>query len=147
MPKIQIMKKLVFPILALVALSACSDDNNKAELESFAQDGEWVISKLIDSGTDESSYFVDYRFTFESGGTLKASSSSDTITGTWSVTNDDSSDDSNSSNDLDFLISFNQPFPWDELNDDWDVQSFSNTQIALVDESSDGDNDELTFSR
>jgi hypothetical protein len=60
---------------------------------------------------------------------------------------DDSSDDSNSGSDLDFVISINESFPWDELNDDWDVQSFTAGEIVLMDESSDGDIDELTFSK
>ncbi len=141
------MNRLLLSAVACLALSACSGDNSKEELESLAQDGEWTITKLTDSGTDESSYFIDYRFTFASGGTLKATSSSDTITGTWSITEDDSSDDSNSGNDLDFVISINESFPWDELNDDWDVQSFTASEIVLIDESSDGDIDELTFSK
>ena len=141
------MNRLLLSAVACLALSACSGDNSQEELQNLAQDGEWTITNFIDSGTDESSYFIDYRFTFEAGGTLKATNGSNTITGTWSITDDSSSDDSSSDSDTDFNIFINEAYPWDELNDDWDVQSFSSNEIVLIDQSSDGDIDELTFSK
>ena len=130
-------------VLAALSLCACSGENRKAELESFAQEGQWTISQLNNSGIDESSYFIDYRFAFESGGTLKATGNSDTISGSWSVAENSGT----GNNDLEFTIFTSQNYPWNELNKDWDVRGFSSTQIVLNNENGNGDTDSLTFSK
>ena len=77
---------------------------------------------------------------------MTATNGSNTVTGSWSVTNSSSNDDS--SNDLDFNISFASPADFAELTDDWDIITYSSTQIELIDVSGgNGGTDYLTFER
>ena len=99
------------------------------------------------SGTDETNHFTGYNFTFSNGGVLTATNGSNTVTGTWSVLNDDSNDDS-PSNDLDFNIGFTAPANFADLTDDWDIVSYSETTISLIDVSGgNGGTDTLVFTK
>ncbi|MCW5520949.1 hypothetical protein J1N09_13955 [Aureitalea sp. L0-47] len=118
-----------------------------AEANQVAQSGSWRISYFWDSNKDETSNFTGYVFNFNSDGTLVATRNNDTVNGTWSVT-DSSSSSSSSSNDVDFNIFFNVPqsSDFEDLNDDWDIVSVTNTMIELTDVSGgNGDTDFLTF--
>jgi hypothetical protein len=127
------------------------NDNNSqeiAQIENEAESGTWRVSSYIDSGDNETNDFNGYDFTFESNGTLIATNGITMYNGTWSVTS--SNDDSNSIDDIDFNIFF--PVPEDndfeDLNDDWDVVSHSNTTLSLMDISGgDGSTDTLVFEK
>ena len=148
----------VLLVLSFSLVVSCStdDDNNStnnsvqiAQVETTIETGTWRITNFNDSGQDETIDFNGYVFTFSSNGTLTATNGATSYTGTWSVTGDDSSDD-DSSDDLDFNISFPVPDTDDfaDLNDDWDIVSYSDTTINLIDVSGgNGDTDVLTFQR
>ena len=154
-----LMASFLTGCLCLFSTQCDSDDDGNAPIDnsaeiaaiiSTAQDGTWRISSYIDSGQDETSDYNGYSFLFASNGTLTATSLTATRTGTWSVTDDsNSNDDSNDDNDIDFNILFavaNEDDIFDDLNDDWDVVSYTNTQIQLRDVSGgDGSVDTLTF--
>ena len=141
--------------------SMCSSDdddgspNNNSqqisEIESTAQSGTWRITNFNDSGQNETSDFNGYDFTFNSDGSLVATNGSNTLTGTWSVTDDsNSSDDSSSDDDIDFNIFFPVPDDndFEDLNDDWDVVTTTSTRIELIDVSGgNGGTDMLTFEK
>ena len=83
---------------------------------------------------------------------MVATNGTNTMTGTWSVTDDSnsSSDDSNDDDDIDFNIFFPVPDSNDfqDLNDDWDIVSTSSTRIELIDISvGNGGTDMLTFEK
>ncbi len=168
------MKKTFLKTIALFSLAiafvACSsgddpapDDNNNnnnnnqtsADITTdIAETGAWRITSFIDSGQDETADFNGYTFTFNPNGTLIATNGSDTVTGTWSVTDDSSNsssdDDGNSTDDDDFNIFFPVPESnkFEDLNDDWDFVSVSNTKIELIDISGgNGGTDLLTFQK
>mgnify|MGYP006978330164 FL=1 len=131
-----------------------STNNNSqqiAEIESTAQSGAWRITNFNDSGQNETSDFNGYEFTFNTIGSLVATNGSNTITGTWSVTDDsNSNDDSSSNDDIDFNIFFPVPesSDFEDLNDDWDIVSTSSTKIELIDISGgNGGTDTLTFEK
>ena len=131
-----------------------SSNNNSqqiAQIENTAQSGSWRITNFNDSGDNETSDFNGYDFTFNSDGSLVATNGSNTLTGTWSVTDDsNSSDDSSSDDDIDFNIFFSVPdtSDFEDLNDDWDVVTTSSTRIELIDISGgNGGVDMLTFER
>ncbi|MBT8324788.1 MAG: hypothetical protein HKN99_10990 [Winogradskyella sp.] len=109
----------------------------------------WRISSYIDSGEDETSDFEFYNFTFASDGTLTASNGTNTLVGSWSVTaSSSSSSDDDDDDDIDFNINFPVPDsnPFEDLNDDWDVISYTSTSIVLRDVSGgDGSVDSLSF--
>lgn len=135
--------------------SMCSSDdmdnsNNNAQqimaIENTAESGTWIISSYIDSGQDETNHFTGFSFTFNTNGTLTATNGIDTVQGTWSVT--DSNDDSNSS--IDFNISFSVPTSsvFDDLIDDWDIVTYNDNTISLIDVSGgNGGTDTLVFAK
>ena len=138
---------LVAAIVTVSFLNSCkkeSSENTQNQVETNVEDGTWRITKFVDSGDDETSDFSGYNFTFEDSGVLQASNGSNNYTGTWSISDSNSSD--YSQDDLDFNINFNLTNDFEDLNDDWDFVSQSETKIELIDISGgNGDTDYLTF--
>ena len=131
-----------------------SDDDNSSSADptpviNTASSGTWRITFYEDDGVNETYHFTGYNFTFGASNVLTATNGTNTYTGAWSVTNSDSNDDSPSSNDLDFNIMFSSPAVFaDELTDDWDIISYTDTKIQLVDVSGgNGGTDYLTFEK
>ncbi|MGC4041702.1 MAG: hypothetical protein QM710_13180 [Flavobacterium sp.] len=145
--------KLIPVLLFLFMLGSCSssDDSSSANptpVINAATQGTWRISSYIDSGTDETNHFTNYNFTFAASNVLTATNGTNTYTGTWSVTSDDSSDDDNPSGDLDFNIGFATPADFAELTEDWDIVSYSSTTISLIHISGgNGGTDTLVFTK
>jgi hypothetical protein len=153
------MKTLkLIPILAMLFMlnvaSMCSsdDDNSNSSQDptpviNTVNNGTWRITFFEDSGNNETNHFTGYNFTFGSGSVLTASNGTNTYTGSWSVTSDDSNDDS-PSNDLDFNIAFSSPADFAELTEDWNIISYTPTKIQLVHVSGgNGGTDYLTFEK
>ncbi|TCK67931.1 hypothetical protein DFQ05_1714 [Winogradskyella wandonensis] len=150
---------IVMLSLTLMSTQCSSDDDagpfdnsqEIAEIVSTAESGTWRITNFNDSGQDETSDFNGYNFSFNSDGSLVATNGTNTVSGTWSVTDDsNSSDDSSSNDDIDFNIFFPVPETndFEDLNDDWDIVSISNTRIELIDVSGgNGGTDLLTFQK
>lgn len=144
--------KLIPIMLCLLFLNACSssDDNSSTDattLINTAKSGTWHVTSFTDSGNDETSHFANYNFTFGASNLLTATNGTNTYSGTWSVTSDDSGDD-NPSGDLDFNIAFASPADFAELSEDWDIVSYSSTQIALIHISGgNGGTDTLVFTK
>ena len=121
--------------------SACSKwQNNQQQITKISTDGTWIISSYIDSGNDETNDFSTFRLNFLTGGVLNGtdllSSSSTPYAGTWSITDSNSNDDS--LDDLDFNMNFNVGNKLDDLSDDWDIISYTDTEIKLIDVSGGG---------
>lgn len=138
--------------------STCSHDDDDGmpndnsgqiqQIENQVESGTWRITSYIDSGQDETNDFTGYNFLFGSNGTLTATKNDLSQTGSWSITNSNSNDDS--SNDIDFNIFFNVPESniFEDLNDDWDILTHTDTMIKLRDVSGgNGGTDTLTFER
>jgi len=152
------MKKLkLIPFLAVLFMlnvaSTCSnDDSTPSSVDptpviNTAQSGTWRITLFNDSGTDETNHFTGYNFTFGSSNVLTATNGTNTYTGTWSITSDNSGDDS-PSNDLDFNIAFSSPPNFEELTEDWNIISYTTTKIQLIHVSGGGGGtDYLTFEK
>lgn len=149
--------KAFFIMFSLSFMSTtCEDDDAPidnsseiAEIIATAQTDTWRITNYVDSGENETSDYAGYDFTFEANGTLTATNGTITKTGTWSVT-DDSSSSSSNDDDIDFNIFFQVPDTddFEDLNDDWDIVSYTSNQIVLRDVSGgDGSIDDLTFTR
>lgn len=149
--------KLFYSLLALAGLTvACSDDDSSstnnnaaviAEVTNTVQQGTWRVTNFTDNGINETATFNGYTFTFGSNGILTAVKDSNTHTGMWSVTADDSNDD-NPSNDIDFNIAFGSPVDFIDLNDDWDITERNANKISLIDISGgNGGTDILIFEK
>lgn len=144
------MKKLGLIVVgsAAIVLSACKKDDVKTikQVEKEMIVGTWIITEFNDSGVDETSNFSGYQFTFNEDGSLVASNGTSSLNGTWSVTDSNSNDDS--SDDVDFNIYFNTTNDFQDLTDDWDIVSHSDSKIELIDVSGgNGGTDLLTFQK
>lgn len=150
------MKKLSFySILACVYMinTACSSEDNVSSPQDPSQvtntvtQGTWRITNYIDSGNNETNHFTGFIFTFGAATVLTASNGTNNYSGTWSVVTDDNNDD-NPSSDLDFNLYFATPSDFEDLSDDWDVVSRTDTKIQLIDVSGgNGGTDYLTFEK
>lgn len=139
--------------------SGCSSDDDVGsidnsqeiiQIENTAESGEWIISSYIDSGQDETNDFSGYVFTFATSGILTATNGTTMYTGSWSVTDSNSSDNSSSDDDIDFNISFPVPDTddFEDLNDDWGIVAYNDTTISLIDISGgNGGTDTLVFQK
>ena len=152
------MKRLIlipalFCLFMLNVASMCSSDDNPSSstdptpVINIASQGTWRITSYVDSGSNETSNFTGYNFTFGASSVLTATNGTNTYTGTWSIVTDNSNDD-NPSSDLDFNIFFASPANFAELSDDWDVVSYTATTISLIDVSGgNGGTDTLVFTK
>ena len=153
------MKKLIFyPMIACLFLlntaSMCSSDDsssssqNVTDVTNTVSSGTWRITLFDEDGNDHTSNFSGYAFTFGASNVLTAVNGSNTITGYWSVTSDDSSDDDNPSGDIDFNILFASPANFAELSEDWHILERTSTKLRLEHVSGgDGSIDLLTFEK
>jgi hypothetical protein len=151
MKKLNLIYRILFTLLICFSTTSCSsdDDNDNSNntiqetIQNDTQSGTWRITKFIDSGSDETSYFSGYNFTFNSTGVLNASNGTNSFDGTWTISSDGSDLD-----DLELYILFNLINDFDELSDEWDFISQTSTKIELIDISGDGEPDDLlTFER
>lgn len=142
------MKKL-FLVLAIIGLASCNsnDDSGDANINEFEQikttlpQGEWKITKLIDGTSDHTADFDSFVFTFNENGTVIAANNILSEQGTWAY-------DNSSSSGEELVLKFNETAPFDEINDDWDIVSVSNSKIELIDISGgNGGTDNLIFEK
>lgn len=156
MKKIKIISTFILLII-LNVVSSCSDDDDNSMIVTPSMDptpvintvnnGTWRVTYYNDSGNDETANFTGYNFTFGASNILTAVNGSTTATGTWSVTSDNSLDDS-LSNDLDFNIAFSTPANFADLTDDWNIISYTTTEVKLIHVSGGGGGtDYITFQK
>jgi len=146
------MKKLLFYIMVLMLtiISSCSKDNSsssvKDDVVNTASSGTWKITYFFDTDKEETGNFTGYNFTFGSDGVLTARNGINTYSGSWSITSSSSNDDS--LDDLDFMIFFTTPSDFEELSEDWEILSRSDSKIELRHISGgNGGTDLLTFEK
>jgi hypothetical protein len=147
-----ILKKLIYLTILLVFTFGCGDDpipdkNPKVEeVENIVTKGKWQITYFFDTDQEETDNYAKYVFQFLPSGSLVANDGPASVSGAWSVGDQNSSNDD--SNDLDFNISFTTAPLLDELSDDWEIISATNTKIELRHVSGgNGGTDILTFEK
>lgn len=140
MNKQNLITSLFFLSLFFIACTKSNNSSNaSSNVSTIVTQGNWRITLYNDSGTDELYHFNGYTFEFNNG-TVKATKSGTTITGTYSTGVDDSKNK--------MYLDFGSITPFDELNDDWHILEESNTKIRLQDVSGgNGGTDLLTFER
>lgn len=147
------MKKILFLIVVSIFISCTEDDNPSndtnqtiSQLNQTVSSGNWIISYFFDSDSDETSNFSGFEFSFNNEGSLIAQNGNLIYSGTWSIIDSNSNDDSN--DDVDFNIVFTTPAEFIVLSDDWDVINITDSKIELIDVSGgNGGTDYLTFER
>lgn len=146
------MKTTLYSLTLIALLGACSKwQSNQKQITNISTDGTWIVSSYIDDGDDETSDYSTFRFNFLEDGVINAtdllSSNSNPYVGTWSITDSNSNDD-DSLDDLDFNINFTVSNQLDDLSDDWDIISYTETEIKLIDVSGgNGGIDYLTLTK
>ena len=128
------------------SIDDCDDDNSggsggsgSTAFTDVLTSGTWYISYYFDDDDDETSDFNGYTFTFNTNGNSTAVLSGVTTNGTWSTFVD------SGQNKLDLIF---DGIDLDEIEDDWRIIEYSNTQIRLKDVSGgDGSIDYLTFTK
>ena len=149
---------LTASVLTLLVFTSCTENDenlidNTAQIQEIVDafiSGCWRITNFNDSGQDETSDFAGYNFTFSANGSVAATNGNETVNGTWSVTDSSNSSSSSSDDDIDFNLFFSVPAThnFDDLNDDWDVETVSATSVSLIDISGgNGGTDRLTFTK
>lgn len=136
-----------FILLAGLFLASCGKDDEKIidEITRDITQGTWYISNFDDSGTDKTSNFTGYNFTFGETGVLTAQNGVLVSIGTWEIVDGDEDDDV--LDDLDFNISFPDLLGFGDLNDDWHIFAHSDDNLELIESGGITDNDLLTFKK
>ena len=152
------MKKELFGLLIILFIAACDDGDddkkssnaNITEVQNTAVNGQWRVTYFFDTDSEETDNFNGYVFEFDADNNLTATNGSNNFSGSWSVTDDDSGDDSNHGDfdDIDFNIAFATPPNFEELSEDWEIISLTSTKIELRHVSGgNGGTDLLTFEK
>ncbi|MCF8416097.1 MAG: hypothetical protein K9G40_07620 [Crocinitomicaceae bacterium] len=135
------MKIIGLTLVTLVFAASCKKQTiNK--IENSIVEGEWKVSLYEDDGNNETSDYTDYRFKFNTDGSVTVQPGMLTVTyaGTWKTEKD--------SDHVDFILNFATPANLEDLSDDWEVLSESKTKLELEDVSGgDGSIDKLTFEK
>jgi hypothetical protein len=147
------LRNVITLLLVIIILASCRNNdvsnvctNNPTDIINIVNNGTWRITYYYDTDQDETNNFNGYNFTFGANNVLTASNGTITNTGTWTITDSNSNDDSLS--DLDFNITFANPAQFVEISDDWEIMEKSNTVIKLKDVSGgNGGIDYLTFTK
>ena len=150
MNRISLIPALIFCLSFFFTLPSCTNDNpvdpSQTIIQNNVQAGIWRITLFIDSGTDETSHFSGYSFTFGDNNILTSTNGTVIHTGTWSITDSNSNDDHPDDLDFNILFSFNNDF--EDLSEDWQILSQSSNRIELTHVSGgNGGTDFLTFEK
>ena len=150
MRHLKLIPALLTSLAVVFLFASCSNSSDpsvpsQTVIQNNVQSDSWKITSFIDSGKDETSHFSGYTFTFGSNGILTATNGS-AYTGSWSITDSNSNDDS--VDNLDFNIQFNLGNDFDDLSEDWSIVSQSSSRIELIHISGgNGGTDTLTFEK
>ena len=147
--------KIVLVLLMVSFFLSCDTDQDDIslseaeakELNIIAQKGEWKISQFTLNTTENTASYSDYVFVFGDGNNLTAFGSIDEVSGTWRVSND-SGDEIDPYDDVDFHIFFSSQGKLGELANNYDVIAATNSEIRLfMEQNANGDSATLTFSK
>ncbi|WP_026934290.1 hypothetical protein [Christiangramia echinicola] len=147
--------KIVLVVLMVSLVLACDKDRDDIdlsqaeanELNLIAQQGEWKISNFTLNNVQNTADYTDYVFLFDDANTLSAISTIDEVSGTWRVSND-SGDEFDPYDDVDFHIFFSSTGKLGELANNYDVIAATNNEIKLnLGENANGTTALLIFSR
>jgi hypothetical protein len=141
------MKRVGFIVLFLALfLGACKKKQIK-NIEKAMVEGTWKVTKYVAEGEDYTSLFSSSTFTFSENGSVTITGAMN-VTGTWDVAKENDSDDDDISDDKHVEFILNLPYPYDELSEDWEIESNSDSKLELKDKSNNGESvDYLTFEK
>jgi len=147
--KNQILSICLLISVSLFAMSCDSDDDSSnnngsviVQLEASIKVGTWRVSNFVEDGNNQTHHFTGYAFTFSENGTVSATNGTNTVTGTWTTS-------SSSSSGAKFILNFNASSgPFEEISEDWRIETVTSVLIDLKHVSGgDGSIDLLTFTK
>ena len=147
--------KIVFVLLMVSLILSCDTDRDDIELSQaetnalnlITKEGEWKISNFTLNNAENTAEYTDYIFMFEGANKLSAISTIDEISGTWRISND-SGDEFDPYNDVDFHIFFGSTGKLGDLANNYDVIAATDNEIRLaLGENENGTTASLIFSK
>lgn len=138
-------------LLTFNFISCSSDDdsangNNPGDNSGTSEiltNGMWKVTLFIEDQNTETNHFSGYEFDFKEDHTLVANNGSTTMTGTWALGTDDST------NKLIIVFpSASDDSPFEEISEDWQILNRTDAKIELKHVSGgDATTDLLTFEK
>lgn len=119
-----------------------TEDGDVNEIRDILMGGDWVVAQFSEDGSDQTSDYQGYDFTFGMQDELTVSTNMDPLkSGLWRVVRD-------SDGGLEVYLNLGDDGDvFSELTEDWDFVSISETRLELKDISDDGTVDTLVFER
>jgi hypothetical protein len=136
-----IIRTLFIGIIVFFIACDSSNDDIFSPNNNTPASGQWKVTYFFDKN-DETSYYTNYTFEFNSDGTLKAQNGNQTWSGNWKSGYDDSANK--------FLIDFNGGInsQLEELEEDWRIVTMTDDLMHFEHVSGgNGDTDILKFER
>lgn len=144
--KLKILIRYSIALFLCVSVVSCgkddgnSNNSDNSSLTSNLITGTWKITNFIEDGKNQKAHFSNFQFDFEENNTVLATSGSNIKSGTWNLITD--------SGKTKLVFDFGNIDKFEELNEDWEVLSQSNSKIDLKHVSGgNGGVDLLTFER
>jgi hypothetical protein len=106
------------------------DDIDDTEFKAFITSGKWKVTSYVDGNTN-SDAFDGIEFSFNEDGYILASDGIETAEGEWESYGD--------SGVLEIDLDFDSIEPYKDLNEEWQVISYTNSRINLEDTSGGAD--------
>lgn len=143
-PYFRILMGIMLSISLISCFGSDDDDNQGSNNDGTTQvvvQGSWRVTLFQEDNSNQTHHFSGYAFTFNTDHTLVAVNGDTTQTGTWSTGGDDSNNK--------LIISFPaNDGPFEEISEDWHIQSKTPSKIELKHVSGgDGSVDFLTFEK
>ena len=121
---------LLFSMLALVACSK-NDDTEKLTRDNLFQitvSAKWQVNLYANGDDINTDDYTNYKFSFLTSNTVKATNGTNTYNGTWFS---DNSDEPQNKTGLILNIGFDAPETFADLSRDWEVLSAEQSTIRL----------------
>lgn len=110
----------------------CYSEEDVLAIGTYLTTQAWLVASYTDDGVDETQNYSNFVLTFSSNGTVVTTNGVDVINGTWNI-------DLSVNNALKFNVNFGETVPFAELNDSWDIASFTETRLEVKDFDDDDD--------
>jgi len=132
---------LLISVIVSLSVSCKKEDNGPAvstlSASAIITSGSWRVSYYHESGDDHTINFSGYTFTFSSNGTMTATNSSGTTSGTWKI------DDRNKN---EFHMDLGSASPCSVMNHGWLIISKTSSEMGIKDDDM-MHNEELHFTK